>query len=343
MRQGKIFAFGELLWRLATTDQGLQAAGATLQMHPGGAEANVAASLGLWQLPCSYFTCVPQNELAQKALKVLQNAGVDTSPVLRQGDRMGLYFLLAANGLSTGQVVYDRKYSAFSQLAPGTIDWEQVLQDYTWFHWSAISPALNAQVAAVCKEALTAARKLGLTISVDLNYRNRLWDYGKTPLEVMPELVAYCDVVMGNIWAAHTMLGTPLAPGLSRQTSREDYLAHAAQTAGVLQKTYLQCRHVAFTFRFMDTPQHNLFYGSYHHGGQDFASEQYETFEVLDRTGSGDAFMAGLLYGLYHQLDGQAIVDFASAAAIQKLFVAGDFGQHTVSEIKASMATLWSS
>ncbi len=310
-----------------------------MQMHPGGAEANVAAALGRWQLPCSYFSCLPENELATRALTELANCGVDTSPVLRQGDRMGLYFLLTANGLSTGQVVYDRKHSAFSQLAPGQLDWESLLQGYTWFHWSAISPALNANTAALCKEALTAARKLGLTVSVDLNHRNRLWDYGQSPREVMPELVALCDVVMGNIWAAHTMLGTPLAAGLGRETEQQTYLRHAAQAAADIQQQFPQCRHVAFTFRFMDSPNHNLFYGTYHHGTRHYTSATHETQELVDRIGSGDAFMAGLIYGLYQQLDGQAVVDFATSAAFQKLFVSGDFGKHTVTQIKAHMAS----
>lgn len=325
-----------MLWRLAAADMGAE--DNLLRMYPGGAEANVAASLGLWGLPCSYFTSLPDNELAEKGLQTLEACGADTSQVLKQGDRTGLYFLLAANGLSTGQVVYDRKYSSFSQLQPGTIDWESILQGYSWFHWSAISPALNPSIAALCKEALAAARKLGLTISVDLNYRNRLWDYGKSPLEVMPELTAYCDVVMGNIWAAHTMLGTPLQEGLTRETPREVYLEHASKTANAIQEAFPQCKHVAFTYRFMDSPKHNLFYGTYHHNNADYASATYQTNELIDRIGSGDAFMAGLIYGLYSQLNGQEIADFATAAAYSKLFVPGDFGKHTVDQIKEYMA-----
>ncbi|PRY13870.1 2-dehydro-3-deoxygluconokinase [Pontibacter ummariensis] len=339
MKEGKILAFGELLWRLASADNSLQFADNTLQMYPGGAEANVAASLGQWQLPCAYLTSAPENELATKALQTLQACGIDTGPVLKQGDRMGLYFLLSANGLSTGQVVYDRKYSSFSQLTPNTIDWEALLQHYSWFHWSAISPALNENVAAVCQEALVAASKLGLTISVDLNYRNKLWNYGKTPLEVMPELVQYCDVVMGNIWAANTMLGTSLATGLNRETSQEEYLTQAEQTAKEIQATYPQCKHIAFTFRFMDSPKHNLLYGTYHQGDKHYTSAMYETFELVDRIGSGDAFMAGLIYSLYQQLDGQAIVDFATAAAFQKLFVSGDFGKNTIQQIQENITS----
>ncbi len=329
--------FGELLWRLAAADSRLANSEDLLQINAGGAEANAAASLGLWHVPCSYFSCVPENELADRALAKLGSCGAATDLTLRQGDRMGLYFLLSANGLSTGQVVYDRKYSSFSQLKPGMVDWDTLLEGFSWFHWSALTPALNENLAAVCKEALVAAKKKGLTVSVDLNYRNRLWDYGKEPIEVMPELTQYCDVIMGNIWAANKMLGTPVAEHLNRQTSVEEYLEHAEMSAKAVQQKYPQCRHVAYTFRFMDSANHNLFYGTYYDGTRQYHSSVYETFEVIDRIGSGDAFMAGLIYSLYKGLDSQAVVDFATASAFQKLFVPGDFGGHTAEEIEQSI------
>src|SRR5690606_5227377 len=121
---------------------------------------------------------------------------------------------------------YDRKYSAFSQLQPGTIDWDAVLENYTWFHWSALTPALSEPLASVCQEALESAQRNGLTISVDLNYRNKLWNYGKQPIELMPDLLKYCDVVMGNIWAANKMLGTAVLETLGRDTTPDTYFEH---------------------------------------------------------------------------------------------------------------------
>jgi 2-dehydro-3-deoxygluconokinase len=342
MKEGKILAFGELLWRLTSAEQGMALAPDTLKVYPGGAEANVAASLGAWNIPCSYLTALPDNELAQKALETLHKRGVDTSHTRTQGDRMGLYFLLSANGLSTGQVVYDRKYSSFSQLMPGMIDWKELLKDYGWLHWSAISPALNQNVATVCQEALEAAKDLGITVSVDLNYRSRLWDYGKTPLEVMPELAQYCDVIMGNIWAANKMLGTPLEEKeLNRHTDQEAYLEIAEATAQTIQDLSPACKHVSFTFRFMDNPSHNLLYGTYFHQARQYVSPTYETHSLKDRIGSGDAFMAGLIYGLHQHLENQSIIDFATAAAFQKLFVPGDFGNHSVHQIKQSITNAY--
>jgi len=324
--QHNILSFGELLLRLSSTGESFLGEGNAVSVFPGGSEANVAASLGQWGLRCSYMSRIPDNELSRQAIQVLNRLGVDTSPCLLEGDRLGLYFLLSANGLSKGEVVYDRKYSSLSQLEPGTINWDQVLEGYTWFHWSALTPALNTALAAVCKEALQAARSRGLVVSVDLNYRNKLWNYGKQPIEVMPELVQYCDVVMGNIWAANKMLGTSVLETLGRDTAAEVYFEHAKQSAREVFDLVPQCKHVAYTFRFMDSPTHNLLYGTYHNREGDFISAINETNEVVDRIGSGDAFMAGLIYALTENKGGQETIDMATSAGFKKLFVKGDFG-----------------
>jgi len=322
----KIAVFGEYLLRISTQTGNFINSSEGISIYTGGSEANVASSLAGMKVPVSYISCIPDNLLAKQALDSLKERGVNTSLCQFSGDRLGIYFLLSANGLSKGDVVYDRKYSSFSQLKPGTIDWDTLLEGHTWFHWTALTPALNEDLATVCEEALQAAKRKGLTISVDLNYRNKLWNYGKNPIEVMPRLVAYCDVIMGNIWAAHTMLGIEVDPSLNRETSRETYEKHAAASASALFANYPQAKHIAYTFRFMDSPNHNLFYGTYHSQGENFVSEVYETNEVVDRIGSGDAFMSGLIYALVSGKQGQQIIDIATSAGFKKLFVKGDFG-----------------
>ena len=326
MTKHNILSFGELLLRLSAAGETFLGEGNGVSVFAGGSEANVAASLAQWGVPCSYMSRVPDNDLSQQAVQMLSQLGVDTSPCLLEGDRLGLYFLLSANGLSKGEVVYDRKYSAFSQLEPGSIDWNKVLEGYTWFHWSALTPALNESLAAVCQEALEAANRKGLTVSVDLNYRNRLWNYGKDPIDVMPELLQYCDVVMGNIWAANKMLGTSVSAALTRDTNPEIYFKHAKESAQEVFTLLPKCKHIAYTFRFMDSATHNLLYGTYHTKEADFISSINETNEVIDRIGSGDAFMAGLIYALTESKSGQEIIDTATAAGFKKLFVKGDFG-----------------
>jgi len=330
LNQENILVFGELLLRFSSSEDQFISKNHTVSLFPGGSEANVSASLGQWNIPCSYVSCVPDNALAANALQSLEELGVNTKKTLLQGSRLGLYFLLSANGLTSGEVVYDRKFSSFSSLKPGTIDWNKVLEGHTWFHWTALTPALNENMAAVCKEALVAARAKGLKISVDLNYRSRLWDYGKQPIDVMPELVAYCDVIMGNIWAANKMLGVPVDETLNRDTTVEDYQQHANASAKAVFSRFPQCKHIANTFRFMDNPSHNLFYGTYHTADQDYISEVFETNEVIDRIGSGDAFMAGLIYGILTSTDGNEVIKKATSSGYQKLFVKGDFSNGNI-------------
>lgn len=330
LNQENILVFGELLLRFSSSEDQFISKNHTVNLFPGGSEANVSASLGQWNIPCSYVSCVPDNALASSALQALEQLNVNTKNTLLQGDRLGLYFLLSANGLTSGEVVYDRKFSSFSSLKPGVIDWDKVLEGHTWFHWTALTPALNENMAAVCKEALIAARAKGLKISVDLNYRSRLWDYGKQPIDVMPELVAYCDVIMGNIWAVNKMLGIPVDDRLNRETTVEDYEQHANASANLVFNQIPQCKHIAYTFRFMDNPKHNLFYGTYHTPDQNYISEVFETNEVVDRIGSGDAFMAGLIYGLLTGNDGNEIIEKATSSGYNKLFVKGDFGNGNI-------------
>lgn len=324
--QQKVLSFGELLLRICNPSNKFLDEEAKTSIYPGGSEANVAASLGQWEVACSYVSRIPDHELAKGALAALDDLGVDTSRCLTGGDRLGLYFLLSADGLTKGDVIYDRKYSSFSELRPNMVDWESLLNGHTWLHWSALTPGLSQSLAGVCGELLEAASKKGLTISVDLNYRNKLWNYGKSPMEVMPELIQYCDVVMGNIWAANKMLGTAVSESLDRDTTAETYFQHASAAASELMAAFPRCKHVANTFRFMDRPTHNLLYGTYHTLSGNFISQIYETHDVLDRIGSGDAFMAGLIYSLIANKSPQQIIETATRAGYQKLFVTGDFG-----------------
>lgn len=326
MRKEQVLSFGELLLRLQTSADTFLGTENSVTVYPGGSEANVAASLGQWGVACSYVSRVPVHELAQGALASLRAHGVDTESCLFGGDRMGLYFLLSANGLTKGEVVYDRKHSAFCQLTPGMVDWDALLEGHTWLHWSALTPALNQGLADTCAELLQAASRKRMTISVDLNYRNKLWDYGKAPLEVMPALVQHCDVVMGNIWAANKMLGTAVSEILTRNTPPETYFEHAQRAAVALFDAFPRCKHVANTFRFMDSPAHNLLYGTYHTRAGNYLSVLHETNQVLDRIGSGDAFMAGLIYALLSEQEPQQVIETATRAGFQKLFVKGDFG-----------------
>jgi 2-dehydro-3-deoxygluconokinase len=295
-------------------------------VFPGGSEANVATALSQMGEKVYYFSAFPSHGLSGEILQKLTDLRVDTSKVLHFGDRIGSYILLSANGLTKGEVIYDRKYSSFSLLTADELDYDALFEGIDWFHWTALTPALNEKWAVLMKRILVEAERRGVTISVDLNYRNRLWQYGQEPIEVMPDLVEHCDVLMGNIWAANKMLGTSIDDALDRQTSVEVYAAYSARSAREIFAKFPKIKHVANTFRFMDNPTHNYFYGVYHNATTNATSRIYETNNVVDRIGSGDAFMGGFIHALRNTNDPQRIIDIATGAGYQKLFVEGDFG-----------------
>ena len=293
---GKVLSFGELLIRFCPDTEGNWLDNHQMPVYIVGAELNVSRALALWGLPAKYFTALPENDLTQHIVKSLQNKGIDTSPVHYGGHRVGIYYLTEHNDIKNNALVYDRAHSAFAELKPGMIDWDKVLDGVSWFHFSAICPALSQDTADLCKEALEAASKRNITISVDLNYRSKLWQYGKSPLQVMPGLVKYCDLVMGNIWAAEKMLDIPVIPDIHESGQKSIYLKEALKTSQNIMEQFPKCKAVANTFRF-DATNDIKYYTTLYTGNQLYHSGEYETGHVIDKVGSGDCFMAGLIYG----------------------------------------------
>ena len=348
----KVLSFGELLLRICPDGDGGWLTANTLPFFVGGAEANVATALALWGTPSAYFTALPDNLLCRQLAGYLEEKGVDTSRMLFQGERLGLYFLPKGKDLKNASVIYDRAYSSFASLKPGTIDWDAVLADVGWLHFSAISPALSKQLALVCLELLQAAAQKGITISVDLNYRAKLWQYGVTPVEVMPELVEYCDLVMGNLWAAEKMLGIPVDEaviadsvgsrvgfGVEVADEAAGYLQHARLTSEQIMEKFPRVKYVANTFRFDKGEGGIQYYTALYAEGRLFNSKEYTSGKILDKVGSGDCFMAGLIQGLYGGQGLQETLEFATAAAYQKLFIPSDATDQRADVIKKFMVT----
>lgn len=332
----KVFCFGELLLRMSPSLGGRWLEDAALPVYVGGAEANVATALANWDVPVAYCSAMPEHYLSQEISTYLLERGVDISVMHWGGQRIGVYYLAQGTDLKHAGVIYDRAHSSFAGLKPGMIDWDRVLEGIGWFHFSAISPALNPQVVAVCREALEAATRKHITISIDLNHRAKLWQYGQAPETVMPELVEYCDVVMGNIWAAQSLLGIPVDTGMLDEGSKAQYVAHAAHTVRVMQERFPRCRTVANTFRF-DAGTGIHYYATLHSGGATYISEEFKVPAVVDKVGSGDCFMAGLIYGLGHAHAPQAVINFAAAAAVGKLQERGDATGQTIADIQKLM------
>ncbi|HVS92819.1 MAG TPA: sugar kinase [Mucilaginibacter sp.] len=328
----KVLTFGELLLRISPDEGGQWLYDNSFPFYIAGAELNAATALALWGVPVKYMTALPDNGMARQIAEFLEKQHIDISSILYREGRLGLYFLTKGRDLKNDALIYDRAHSAFSLLKPGMIDWDTLFEGIGWFHFSAICPAINQNIAEVCKEALEAASKKGVVVSVDLNYRSKLWKYGKAPIDIMPGLVQYCDLVMGNVWAIEAMLGIPVVPGIHESGQRSIYLKEALKTSQELVRQYPRCKAVANTFRFDGSGEID-YYASLYTAGEFYASNEYSASHIINKVGSGDCFMAGLIYGYYQGFDPEKTLEFATAAAFEKLFVESDVIDKKADEI----------
>jgi 2-dehydro-3-deoxygluconokinase len=328
----KIFCFGELMLKLSPELGGNWIHDETITTHIGGAELNVATALANWNIPVKYCTALPDNYLSKEICEELERKKIDVSAIKFSGNRIGVYYLPKGAELKSAGVIYDRAYSSFGELKPGMIDWNDVLQDCDWFHFTAISPALNENVVAVCKEALEVASAKNMTISVDLNYRAKLWQYGKKPVDVMPQLVKYCKVIMGNLWAVESLLGIESPLKESEGKTKDELVEATGKSMLQLHKQFPNAETFAYTFR-LDKE----YFGVLQHGPRMAISKTYEIKNVIDKAGSGDCFMGGLIYGLSNDHSADEIINFAAAAAVGKLSEKGDSTKQTIEQVKARM------
>lgn len=330
----KVLCFGELLLRMPPANGGEWLRVNQMPVFVGGAELNVATALATWKIPVKYCTALPDNIISKDIREYLEQKNIDTSPVIYSGERIGLYYLKQGADMKSAENVFDRKYSSFSTLATGVVDWDEILHDVSWFHFSAIAPAVSESAAALCAEALAAAHKKNISISLDLNNRALLWKYGKQPAEVMPALAKYCDLIMGNIWAANTLLGIPVSEAIHIKSTQAAYLAHASETAKNMFEKFPQCRWVANTFRFDGVENNIEYYASLDSFDRQAVSPVFKTNSVVEKVGSGDCFMAGLIYGMLSEHKPEQVISFAAAAAFGKLQELGDATKNSVEQIE---------
>ena len=332
----KVFCFGEILLRMSPVLDQAWINNASMPVHIGGAELNVAKALAGWHQPVTYMSAMPDNYLSKEITASIAACNIGVDAMQFCGDRMGIYFLPQGADLKNAGVIYDRAHASFSTaLFPGKINWDTLLEGSDWFHFSAISPALNEQAAAVCLDALKAAKRLGLTISVDLNYRAKLWKYGKQPAEVMPELVSYADLIMGNIWSARDLMGIDVPKGAATAVTKEEFAACAKETAAVLLTQNPSCKIVANTFRFAPDGAGVNYYATLDTISEQAVSVSFEASSVVDKVGSGDCFMAGLIYGIHNGHDHTDTINYAASAAFGKLQELGDSTKQTIEQIKS--------
>jgi len=333
----KIVTFGEIMLRLTPPGHKRFSQASSFDVIYGGGESNVAVSLANYGLHTTFVTRLPQNDLGDCAFMELRKRGVDTSEIQRGGERLGIYFLEMGAVSRGSKVVYDRAHSSMSTIEKGMIDWERVFEGADWFHWTGITPALSQGAADACLEAIQVANRMGVTVSTDLNYRKKLWKYGKEPSEVMPELTAGCDVILGNEEDAEKHFGLHpegLDVTAGHEVDAKSYLSVLQQ----LQVMFPRAKKVITTLRGSISASHNTWSGVLYDGKTLFEAPTYQITDIVDRVGGGDSFMAGLIYGLLHYPnDDQKALNFAVAASCLKHTIYGDANLATIEEVEKLM------
>ncbi len=328
----KVITFGEIMLRLAPPGYLRFNQATELTATFGGGEANVAVSLANYGVPVEYVTRLPENDIARSCLQNLRQYGVGTDKIVFGGERMGIYFLEAGAVSRGSKVIYDRANSAIAAIEKGMINWDGVLEGATWFHWTGITPAISQGAADVCLEAIQTANKKGVTVSCDLNYRKNLWKYGKSAGEVMPDLVAGTDIVLGNEEDADKVLG--ISPeGVDVTGGHVEGAAYESVSRQIMHR-FPRCKKVITTLRGSINANHNTWSGVLWDGSTLYEAPTYQITHIVDRVGGGDSFMGGLIYGLLTWPDDdQQALNFAVAASCLKHTVYGDFNQVTVDEV----------
>ena len=334
----KVITFGEIMLRLATPGYLRFSQAKQFEATFGGGEANVAVSLANYGLEAEFVTRFPKNDIAESCIKDLHSYGVGTKHCIFGGDRLGIYFLETGAVARPSKVVYDRAHSSIAQIEKGMIDWDKVFEGADWFHWTGITPAISQGAADVCLEAIQAANRLGVKVSCDLNYRKNLWKYGKTAAEVMPELVAGCDVILGNEEDAEKVFGIKPEGFDVTATHGEVNAAEFESVCTQLMAKFPRAKKVIITLRGSINANHNTWGGVLYSNGTLYQSPRYNITHIVDRVGGGDSFMGGLIYGLIsYPEDDQKALNFAVAASCLKHTIFGDYNQVTVAEVENLM------
>lgn len=331
-----VVTFGEIMLRLSPPGQLRFGQTSSFDATYGGGESNVAVSLANYGIPTEYVTRLPKNDIGEACLQSIRRYGVGTSFIQRGGDRLGIYFLENGAVMRGSQVIYDRAASSFATVTPDMFDWRAIFAGAGWFHWTGITPAVSEGAAQTCLEAVKTAKEMGVTVSCDLNYRAKLWKWGKTAGEVMEELVSYCDVAIGNEEDAEKVFGikAPQSDVTQGKVAAEQYQF----VCEALSKKFPNLRQIAITLRSSISASHNTWSALLWQNGQTYTAPVYDITHIVDRVGGGDSFMGGLIYGLLtYAEEPQKAINFAVAASALKHTIFGDFNLVSVGEVEKLM------
>jgi 2-dehydro-3-deoxygluconokinase len=332
----KVVTFGEIMMRLSPPGCQRFTQARSFDVIYGGGEANVAVSLANFGVPVDYVTRLPKSDLGEACIQYLRQYGVGVDKIVRGGERLGIYFLEMGAAQRSSVVIYDRANSSIATAERDMIDWRQVFADVDWFHWTGITPAISASLADLCLEAVRVAHAMKLTVSCDLNYRAKLWKWGKRAGEVMPELVKHCDVAIGNEEDAEKVFGIR-APGTDVMAGKveADKYRHVCEE---LATRFPNLKQIAFTLRSSLSATHNTWSGVLWDRSTFYSGPTFDIADIVDRVGGGDAFAGGLIYGLHHYGDDrEKALAFAIAASCLKHSIFGDFNAVSVAEVEKIM------
>ncbi|MBO5277298.1 MAG: sugar kinase [Clostridia bacterium] len=325
----KVVTFGELMLRLAPESYLRFVQSEKYEATFGGAEANVAVSLANYGMDVAFVTKLPAHEIGQAAVNSLRKFGVDTSKIVRGGERVGIYYCEKGASQRPSKVIYDRAYSSIAMAKKEDFEWDKIFEGVEWFHFTGITPALSDEVAAICLEACKEAKKRGIAISCDLNFRKKLWTKEKA-CEVMSRLCCYIDYCIANEEDAKDVFGIEADNSdiYGGKLDREGYISVAKK---LTEK--FDFKGVAITLRESKSANDNDWSGMLYIGGEAYFSKKY-SMHIVDRVGGGDSFGGGLIYSLLNDYAPQQAIEFAVAASCLKHTIEGDYNMVSVAEVK---------
>lgn len=338
--QKKVITFGEVMLRLKSPSFERLFQSPLLEASFGGGEANVAASLANFGVPTSFITALPKGPIADACIRDLRSKGIDTSQIIRTSGRMGIYFLETGANQRNSVVIYDRNHSSIADAAPATYPWDDIFLNASWFHVTGITPAISQNTADTTLVALKKAKENGLTVSLDYNYRSKLWKYGKSAPEVMKELMTFVDVGIANEEDIQHSLGISLCEEEWEKnilTGKLDINKYEALCKKVM-RLFPNLRYQAISLRESFSADHNGWSACLYNGHKFMVSQHYEIQDIIDRVGTGDSFSAGLIYGLLSEWEDEKALRFAVAASCLKHSIIGDMNLVSVDEVENLLA-----
>ena len=326
----KIVTLGEIMLRLSPKGNYRFVQSDSFQVIPGGGEANVAVSLANYGHASYFVSKLPAHEIGQIAVNGLRRYGVNTDYIVRGGDRVGLYYAETGASMRPSKVIYDRANSAIAKADPSDFNFDEIMEGADWFHWSGITPAISDKAAELTRLACEAAKRHHVTVSVDLNFRKKLWTSEKA-IAVMRPLMKYVDVCIGNEEDAQLCLG--FKPDADVEGGKTDAEGYYGIFKGMMKE--FGFKYVVSTLRESFSATHNGWKALIYDGKEFYQSKHYDINPIIDRVGGGDSFSGGLIHGMLTYKDQAKALEFAVAASALKHTIPGDFNVVSTSEVES--------